>query len=327
MAKKRTTDRQKTRKKKLHLIDNIPNYTKQPRSPAPKRRSDFSSFFSSPSSFISNSGPLRHGLFSITISSSDKTTVQEKELPELPIVRCRNSADKKSKLLSDLYENAVIKIKSVAQHTIVDHCSDSYQTSFMTMESTPEKSQVTESTSFCVTPGNVVWAKMDCQIWWPAEIIGETSSEADSRSKGIDGHVLVQFYGNYRSAWVDPAREISQLEDCFEERSSNTMDTFQDALKQALKRKEYLSVHRQLLGIPDGSDHPYQQDQSSDKWTSSISSRTECNFLKRRKGKKKQKPKICFDEVVFPLRSARKVRRFRIMRYLGLVAPIGSFCC
>ncbi|KAG8647168.1 hypothetical protein MANES_09G049502v8 [Manihot esculenta] len=106
---------------------------------------------------------------------------------------------------------------------------------------------------------------MDCQIWWPAEIIGETSHVSDSRSRGIDSHVLVQFYGYYGIAWIDPAREISQLEDCFEERSSNTMDKFQDALTQALERKEYLSANRESLGSPDGLDQSYQQDQSSDK--------------------------------------------------------------
>ena len=38
------------------------------------------------------------------------------------------------------------------------------------IESTPEKSRVTKSNGVCATPGNVVWAKMDQQMQWPAEV-------------------------------------------------------------------------------------------------------------------------------------------------------------
>ncbi|GMP84857.1 hypothetical protein CsSME_00038221 [Camellia sinensis var. sinensis] len=37
------------------------------------------------------------------------------------------------------------------------------------IEFLPDKSQITESSNFCITPGSVVWAKTACQLWWPAE--------------------------------------------------------------------------------------------------------------------------------------------------------------
>ncbi|KDP29201.1 hypothetical protein JCGZ_16590 [Jatropha curcas] len=323
--KKSTADRQN--RKKLDPIDNIPNYPKQQRRPVPKRRSDFSSFFSSSASSISNSGSSQHGLLNATMAGSVDNEIEEKALLELPLIQFKKSADKKSKMLSDFYRAPVTGFDSVAQNISIDQCGDSKQTSATTMESTHEKSQVAESSSICVVPGNVVWAKMDREVWWPAEIVGETASVVDSRSRVLDGRVLVQFYGKHRSAWVDPATDLSQLEDCFEERCCNTMDNFQDALKQALKRVEGLSSREQLIGSPDGSEQPYKQDQSSNEQTSSLASKTGSDFLKTRKGKRKQKPKICSSEATFPPKSAGKVRRFRIMRYLGLIAPVGSPFC
>ncbi|XP_030541113.2 uncharacterized protein LOC115748679 isoform X2 [Rhodamnia argentea] len=43
------------------------------------------------------------------------------------------------------------------------------------------------------------------------------------------------------------------------------------------------------------------------------------------RGKRKRKPRSFFsDDLYSPSRSPRKVRRYRIMRYLGLMAPVGS---
>ncbi|KAA8516600.1 hypothetical protein F0562_016894 [Nyssa sinensis] len=119
-------------------------------------------------------------------------------------------------------------------------------------------------------------------------------------------------------------RDLSQFEDCFEERSCNPMEEFQDALKQALYTKEHRSSGRELIGSTDQPNFPNLPDLSPDKWNSSSSSRTESDCLERGRGKRERKPKVRFDEVIFPLKSARKVRRFRIMRFLGLAAPIGS---
>jgi len=37
-------------------------------------------------------------------------------------------------------------------------------------ESTPLESSISDSSSQAATPGSVVWARTDCQLWWPAEV-------------------------------------------------------------------------------------------------------------------------------------------------------------
>ncbi|XP_028769528.1 uncharacterized protein LOC114726991 [Neltuma alba] len=107
-------------------------------------------------------------------------------------------------------------------------------------ESTQQESPVTDSNCITITPGSVVWAKTSCQVWWPAEIMEERPTLA---GQTCDGHVLVQFYGNQPCAWIDPVKDLSAFEDSFEERSGNPAKDFQDALKQALQRKEQLISH------------------------------------------------------------------------------------
>lgn len=48
------------------------------------------------------------------------------------------------------------------------------------------------------------------------------------------------------------------------------------------------------------------------------------NSSGRARSKRERKPKVHFDEVSCPLYTSRKVRRFKIMRSLGLAAPVGS---
>ncbi|KAJ8899727.1 hypothetical protein K2173_019426 [Erythroxylum novogranatense] len=90
----------------------------------------------------------------------------------------------------------------------------------------------------------------------------------------------------------------------------------------ALERKEDLSVRRDLLGSPIGPKHHYQANNSSSKWA--FSRITKGYLPKRGKVDRERKHEICFDEGAFPLNSVTQVRRFKIMRHLGLVAPIGS---
>ncbi|KAF3793426.1 hypothetical protein EJ110_NYTH03535 [Nymphaea thermarum] len=58
--------------------------------------------------------------------------------------------------------------------------------------------------------------------------------------------------------------------------------------------------------------------------SASCSSRSEEDGDERGRGKRKRKPKLHFDESTFSAKSVKKLRRLRIMRYLGLVAPPGS---
>ncbi|XP_047311999.1 uncharacterized protein LOC124915342 [Impatiens glandulifera] len=62
-----------------------------------------------------------------------------------------------------------------------------------------------------------------------------------------------------------------------------------------------------------------------DKWDSSRSSRIESDGgPDTRRSKRDRKPRVHFDELSLPEKPTRKVRRYRIMRLLGLAAPIGS---
>uniref|UniRef100_A0A5B7A3M9 PWWP domain-containing protein n=1 Tax=Davidia involucrata TaxID=16924 RepID=A0A5B7A3M9_DAVIN len=328
------------KREKVHGIDHIPKYSQQPRSPGyPKRRTDFSLFFCS-SFFPLSNAPFGQGLMlesssskdilsSVTIASLDETRDKRKEILELPLVQCSMSQDKTQGLSSNFVEVPLIEVESVAQNASTEPSSDRNLGNqecdiVRKFKFTPDKSQVTEGDDVCTTPGSVVWAKTAHQLWWPAKILRGRSTMVDSRNQGINRHVLVQYYGDHGCAWVDPARDLSQFEDCFEERSRNPMEEFQDALKQALHAKEHRISGRKLIGSSSGPTFSNLPDLSPEKWNSSSSSRTESDCLERGRGKRERKPKVRFDEVTFPLKSARKVRRFRIMRFLGLAAPVGS---
>nr|XP_043612824.1 uncharacterized protein LOC122584825 [Erigeron canadensis] len=73
-------------------------------------------------------------------------------------------------------------------------------------------------------------------------------------------------------------------------------------------------------GVDDANHH----DQLSDRGDSSSSSRVGTGWTGRARSKRERKRKVHFDEVTCPLYTSRKVRRFKIMRSLGLAAPVGS---
>ncbi|KAG2682807.1 hypothetical protein I3760_10G002100 [Carya illinoinensis] len=303
--KKKTTN-----SPKLEQIDNLPYYYSQkPRSSQPKRRSDFSSFFYSAPLYNSGSLPGSScgevGLSNVTMNSLNDRNAEGEQLPEHPLVQCCKFQDKELRFSSDFSETLTVEVETVAQNELFDTLSE------RSVECTP--SHATETNGFCITPGSVVWARTASHMWWPAKITDRRYNSADTRNQDTGGRVLVEFYGSNDIAWLDPTRDLSQLEDCFEERSCNPMEDFQDALKQALQGKECLSSCGELFKSPDDLNDSDQQYHSS-----------QDDFLERGRGKRERKRKLHFDEVTFPLMSAKKVRRFRIMRYLGLSAPIGS---
>ncbi|XP_026657590.1 uncharacterized protein LOC103698906 isoform X1 [Phoenix dactylifera] len=171
-----------------------------------------------------------------------------------------------------------------------------------------------------LAPGNVVWAKTSYHEWWPAEVMDERVI-LDCTSTHHIGHVLVQLYGNNEHAWLDPVRDLSQFDHCLEERSKNPLEAFQDALKQALSKHARTSsraLSRRCSGEVKSSS---QNDTCADP---SNSSRMKDDDIEEGRGKRKRKMKIHFDELSFPEKPPRRVRRLRIMRYLGLIAPVGS---
>ncbi|KAJ4979098.1 hypothetical protein NE237_009878 [Protea cynaroides] len=341
VMKKRMNDCKRDGEHQIHL----PKFCQQPRSRGSKPRTDFSPFVCSTSSPSPSSSPLnndaadrllvpyqrrrhqRRGSVKEFSSCKDAlpsiTTTSMEQGFQASITQYRKGMPER--LFSNPVGVTVIKDESVAQNTLSDTCdnrnvgrhkSENAESSVFT----PNKStsHATRSNDVWITPGSIVWAKTANRMWWPAEIMGERSALTCTNDQNVNGHIFVQYCGNHECAWVDPAEDLSQFEDCFEEKSCNPMEAFQDALKQALHRKENISSCRPLDESPD-----VQHDQSSDKWNASSSSRTEGEYLEGGRGKRKRKPKVHFD-VTVPMKSVKKLRRFRIMRHLGLAAPIGS---
>ncbi|KAK3226643.1 hypothetical protein Dsin_006505 [Dipteronia sinensis] len=173
MAKKRASTVKK-KEEKLNQIDNIPNYTKQSRSPPPKRRTDFSPFFSSNSGSLLGLSCGRDGLSIVAISSSDDGKDEGEKLRETPLVLCCKSWGNGSGLLSNCFDIPIMEAESVVQSALADYnCDRNFgketNDNVGMLTFTPSKSQVTGRIGVCITPGNVVWAKTARQTWWPAE--------------------------------------------------------------------------------------------------------------------------------------------------------------
>ncbi|RDX61199.1 hypothetical protein CR513_60592 [Mucuna pruriens] len=269
MAKKRTTPVSNNKKKKTQMTIPMPKHSQQPRSSPPKRRTDFSVFTRTPSSFSnpasgsspgSSSGEVR--LSNVTTSSLQERTKTMKQFSEDTLVRCSIYQEGRPVSSSEFFEAPVVEVDSAVRDESLDlggnrdACNEKIDISKMS-ESTPLESSVSDSSSL-VIPGSVVWARTACQMWWPAEIMEEMSALSNP---GSDGHVLVQFYGNLPSALIDPMTDISTFEDSFEERSNNPSEDFQRALKQALQRKAQLSSCQKVT--PNRSAHSDQQERSS----------------------------------------------------------------
>ncbi|KAK4799196.1 hypothetical protein SAY86_024561 [Trapa natans] len=94
---------------------------------------------------------------------------------------------------------------------------------------------------------------------------------------------------------------------------------------QVLDDKDETDPHRLLFESPDTKTFSNQQQQSLGGLTLSNPTELEDESSERGRGKRKRKPKVHFDEELDPpLKSVKKVRRLRIMRHLGLMAPLGS---
>ncbi|XP_007027502.2 PREDICTED: uncharacterized protein LOC18598075 isoform X4 [Theobroma cacao] len=304
MTKKKAPGKKKQKIKELNHIDNVPQFTKLSRKAASKAKRSSSSSPASPSTpgSLPECSYDRDEASSVTLTSFDDKKDGRKKLHDS--VYCRKSWGKRPGFELNFYEFPVVE--SVALNKVSDPCSGRIVQKVVEQDSDKKKLKVTGSNGVCITPGNVVWAKTACQVWWPAEIIGQRSILADSRIQHNEEHVLVKFYGIHNSAWVNAARDLSMLEDAL------------------VQRKEHIKSCRQLPRSHDSSSHSDQQDRKSGKWTSSTSSKTGSNLVKQGGSKKEPKPTIHLDDATFPSKSAKGARRIKIMRYLGLTAPIGS---
>ncbi|XP_026403311.1 uncharacterized protein LOC113298713 isoform X2 [Papaver somniferum] len=325
----------------------ISKFCQQPRSRrGSKPRTDFSLFISSAasSSSSSSSSMLHHlhpgatsecsrygnGQSQVATSNLGQNCQavfcrRKKEMPSFPLVQCSViEFVGEEKNPSDSISKQIPQTESVAQDMILENFDDGDLQGSVTageLASRPNRLTCT-STDVGMAAGSIVWAKTAYEMWWPAKVMEGKTTAGVSSDQGIDGLVQVQYFGNHEIAWLTPDRSISLFDECFKERSSNPLEAFQDAFKQALYCKEQLSSCRERDGVRNSS-----QEQPSvaplDKCIEPSSSRTE-DSLEKRRGKRKRKPKVLFENVTFQTKSVKKVRRFRIMRSLGLTAPIGS---
>ncbi|XP_020591289.1 uncharacterized protein LOC110032098 isoform X2 [Phalaenopsis equestris] len=179
-----------------------------------------------------------------------------------------------------------------------------------------------------LAPGKIVWFKDIHHGWWPAEVM-DTEVLKDNDCE-LTARALVQLLEIHKRAWVN-ASDLSQFPNntCvqyFEERSKNPSEVFQIALKQALSKLESISLGTSQDGFAVELRSPTQTDKSPDASKTSISSSSSKDDHDEEggRGKRKRKTKIHFDEMAVADNPARKLRRMKIMRQLGLAAPVGS---
>ncbi|KAG0474659.1 hypothetical protein HPP92_014345 [Vanilla planifolia] len=166
--------------------------------------------------------------------------------------------------------------------------------------------------------GEVVWAKTAHHGWWPAEVMDTRFLHGIDTQHAVQ--VIVHLFALHERALVN-TEDLSEFINCFEERSKNPSEAFQDALGQALRKQNHERTRRRQVPCPLPTPSPTQNDLSN----TSVSSSTKDDIDKEQgRGKRKRKSKIPFDELAFPDNPTRKVRRLKIMRLLGLAAPVGS---
>ncbi|XP_010243190.1 PREDICTED: uncharacterized protein LOC104587329 isoform X2 [Nelumbo nucifera] len=303
---KRAKERKNEKVEHVH----VPKLCQQSRSRTPKPRTDFSPFACSPSTSSSSAPPslspplldaaattaagsmLDHSRFKDGCSSI--TTARMEQRCKDPISSHQNEILKfplvqggmsKNKGLEHLFSNSI-----GVQFTEVESGSHNALLSFSDNRKVRKQGSATTGT-LSFTPDKF------------------TSTVTESNDVWTPGSVV----------WAKRACQMWRPLECFGVKSYNPIISFQDALKQNLHRKKHTSPFR-----VSGENPEIQHSQTPDKWNASNSSRTEDDHVERGREKRKRKPKVHFDEGTFPTRSVKKLRRLRIMRHLGLIAPIGS---
>lgn len=93
----------------------------------------------------------------------------------------------------------------------------------------------------------------------------------------------------------------------------------EDSDDDALELSPTKSQLTENSDVADGSN-----DQLSERDSSPSSNKAGTNSTGRARSQRERKRKVHFDEVSCPVYTSRKVRRFKVMRSLGLAAPVGS---
>ncbi|KAK7825524.1 hypothetical protein CFP56_033083 [Quercus suber] len=168
--------------------------------------------------FLSGVILLEVGLSNVTTNSLHDRNAEGRKLPEHSLVWCSKSQNKGPQIASNFSETTVVEVETIVQNENYGSCSDrnvgEQSSDYCKVTGIyPQKITSYRKQQFCITPGSVVWAKTAYKTWWPAEIMDERSTSADSKNQDTGRHVLVEFYGSRDNAWLDPARDLSLLED------------------------------------------------------------------------------------------------------------------
>ncbi|GAY41498.1 hypothetical protein CUMW_059920 [Citrus unshiu] len=205
-------------------------------------------------------------------------------------------------------------------------------------------------------PGDVTWAKLRGNIWWPAVVVDEnTVSECNKPSKRASGGVLVRLYGSYEYLYVDPIKfhlefqkDLSHMKSgCSKGIGSKSTEgkykSDSASVQEQVKRKysKQGSGHKKLkpnntsdekrrmseISMEEQDEKPMLNSPNSVSFIAilfPISSRSLPLYLPSMQ-KLSYYIDYCFQEAsLLGTSHELSARRLRVMQSLGLVAPSGS---
>ncbi|XVF36599.1 hypothetical protein REPUB_Repub19eG0071000 [Reevesia pubescens] len=90
-----------------------------------------------------------------------------------------------------------------------------------------------------VSLGDLIWAKLNRNTWWPALVVDENSvSESFKPGNRSKGKVLVRLYGSYDYLYADLTKYYSEFKMVLEQNNGSFRDIFDKALEKDLSRRE-----------------------------------------------------------------------------------------
>ncbi|KAD6796404.1 hypothetical protein R6Q59_019807 [Mikania micrantha] len=191
--------------------------------------------------------------------------------------------------------------------------------------------------------GELLWAKLHEDSWWPAQIVDETliSPAKKPSSKGSSSDVLVRLYGSYVYKYVDIPKSSVEFKSILIKNNFNYHSLLKKSLEQDLPSLRSSKSRKKKQSKSKGKVvTEASQNGSSEKSPVSSRKRKQEKPIAAESNSQIQESKIenlnpTLDQVDHdtdpstPNKSARRTqepnaRRVKVMQNLGLVAPSGS---